>query len=157
MSKTLLVASIALFATACGKAEDPAQTPTVTEQVAPAAKADVTMTATVAEISEVDVEQVDRWRASPETKTVVFDANGEGTRTKIGYVPGAVLLENYRDCSKALPEDKDSKLVFYCYNEDCGASHGAAEVAMHEGFKDVNVMTAGIVGWHKAGKPVDKL
>lgn len=156
MTKTLVIASIAVLAIACGKAQDHKQPPQ-TEKVAPASKVDTTMVAHVAEVAEVTVEQVDRWRASADTNPVVFDANGKGTRTKIGYVPGAVLLADYRDCSKELPEDKDSKLVFYCYNEDCGASHEAAEVAAKHGFKDVNVMTAGIVGWHKAGKPVEKL
>jgi rhodanese-related sulfurtransferase len=36
------------------------------------------------------------------------------------------------------------------------ASHGAAREAATLGYKQVFVMGAGISGWVKAGKPVDK-
>ncbi len=55
-----------------------------------------------------------------------------------------------------LPENKFSKLVFYCGGQACMAAPKAAKVAQDAGYKDVNVMRAGIRGWVKAGKAVDK-
>jgi len=36
------------------------------------------------------------------------------------------------------------------------ASHGAAREAAKLGYKNASVMTEGISGWGKAGKPVEK-
>lgn len=86
----------------------------------------------------------------------VFDANGEDTRKKEGTVPGAVLLTDLdgEKLVKALPKDKNTKLVFYCANEMCTASHKAAKAAAKAGYPDVAVMTDGIAGWKKAGLKV---
>jgi len=35
------------------------------------------------------------------------------------------------------------------------ASHQAARRAVEAGYTNVSVMSAGITGWHEAGKPVD--
>lgn len=53
------------------------------------------------------------------TGAVFVDANGEDFRKENGKVPGAVLLANYRtyDVKTALPESKDTPLVFYCSNK----------------------------------------
>ena len=57
-------------------------------------------------------------RANPNSRVVVFDANGDGTREKYGVIPGARLLSSYNDYNVAteLPSAKKSKLVFYCAN-----------------------------------------
>jgi len=70
-----------------------------------------------------------------------------------------VLLTNYSefDASKELPAAKDQKLIFYCANTHCGASHEAAERAKEAGFMNVAVLPEGIMGWQKAGMPVAKL
>jgi rhodanese-related sulfurtransferase len=54
-----------------------------------------------------------------------------------------------------LPADKARALVFYCANEQCGASHTAAEKARLAGYRDVRVLPAGIFGWIDAGKTVE--
>src|SRR5215475_13036305 len=36
------------------------------------------------------------------------------------------------------------------------ASHQAARRAVEAGYTNVSVMSAGITGWHEAGKPVDR-
>lgn len=88
-------------------------------------------------------------------KGTAVDANGEATRKKRGVIPGAVQLSDYETYSAAeLPADKSKALVFYCANEQCGASHTAAEKAAKAGYKDVRVLPAGIAGWVAAGKPV---
>lgn len=89
-------------------------------------------------------------------KAHVFDANGKATREKEGVVPGAKLLSSGQyDTAKELPAAKDAKLVFYCGNDKCRAADGAAARAKGAGYKDVNVMRAGIAGWKKAGKATE--
>jgi len=105
----------------------------------------------------VTVAELARWRDNAEVKVAVFDANGPDTRATVGTIPGAVMLADYSNCKDDLPTDKDQKLVFYCYNEMCGASHAAAKIATAQGFEDVSVLTAGIMGWKNAGQPLTKL
>jgi len=92
-------------------------------------------------------------------KATVLDVNGQETRQQYGTIPGAILLTNFQsyDASKELPSAKDSKLVFYCANTQCSASHAAAEKAASEGYTDVSVLPDGIMGWKKAGKPTAAL
>jgi rhodanese-related sulfurtransferase len=89
-----------------------------------------------------------------DNKAKVFDANGEKTRAKHGFVPGAVLLTSSSkyDVAKELPATKDSGLVFYCANAKCSASEAAARRAMEAGFTNVAVMPDGIMGWKDAGQ-----
>lgn len=87
----------------------------------------------------------------------VLDANGKGTRDKMGIIPTAVLLPSASEYDLALlPKDKASPVVFYCANEQCTASHTAAKRAATAGHTDVAVLGAGIKGWVDAGKAVDK-
>jgi rhodanese-related sulfurtransferase len=140
MSKKLLGAVLAAaalttpaLALACeGKAKSAA-----------AAKASV-KNLTVAEVASLQKDK----------KATVLDANGEDFRKQNGVIPGAVLLTNYRtyDAAKELPAQKDQKLVFYCANTQCKASHKAAEKALEAGFTDVNVLGDGLMGWKAAGQ-----
>ena len=93
-----------------------------------------------------------------EKKATAVDANGEKTRSKEGVIPGAILLTSSSqfDPAKELPAKKDSKLVFYCANNHCGASHAAANKAIEAGYTDVAVMPEGIAGWKAAGQPTNK-
>jgi rhodanese-related sulfurtransferase len=85
------------------------------------------------------------------------DANGAQLRKDVGVIPGAVLLTDYEAFSLTeLPEDKSTPLVFYCANEQCDASHVAARRARSAGWEHVHVLSAGILGWAKAGRAVDK-
>lgn len=84
------------------------------------------------------------------------DANGPTTRKNKGVIPGAIRLTDYETfAATELPADKARPLVFYCANEQCGASHTAAERALASGHKNVRVLPAGILGWTSAGKPVE--
>lgn len=86
------------------------------------------------------------------------DANGTETRTKQGVIPGAVLLTSYAAFdAKELGADKSGKLLFYCANTQCSASHEAAKRAQEQGFTNVGVLTDGIKGWKDAGLPTQKL
>ncbi len=90
-------------------------------------------------------------------KATPIDANGKETRSSQGVIPGAVLLTSSSQYDiKELPADKDSKLVFYCANQKCGASHQAAKRAMENGYTNVAVLPEGISGWKQAGQPTAK-
>ncbi|MDP1824004.1 MAG: rhodanese-like domain-containing protein [Archangium sp.] len=90
-------------------------------------------------------------------KATPVDANGKETRSTQGVIPGAVLLTSSSTYAVSeLPADKASKLVFYCANQKCGASHAAAKRAMENGYTDVAVLPEGIAGWKQAGQPTAK-
>jgi rhodanese-related sulfurtransferase len=85
----------------------------------------------------------------------VFDNNGD-ERYAAGHVPGAKHLSIVDIKAADLPANKDATLVFYCGNEHCGACHQGAKKAIELGYRKVFIMPAGIAGWEKAGKPVEK-
>ncbi len=89
----------------------------------------------------------------------IYDANTVETRTKSGLIPGAIPLQTVSQFGPAqtLPKNKDAKLVFYCANTECIASHQAAQKAVEAGYTNVSVMADGIQDWKKAGKPTAKL
>jgi rhodanese-related sulfurtransferase len=90
-----------------------------------------------------------------EKKATVLDANFEQFRQENGVIPGALLLTSFNkyDAAKELPAAKDAKLVFYCANTQCQASHAAAQRALQAGYTDVSVLPDGLLGWKKAGQP----
>jgi rhodanese-related sulfurtransferase len=90
-----------------------------------------------------------------EKKATVLDANFEQFRKDNGVIPGALLLTSFNkyDAAKELPAAKDAKLVFYCANTQCQASHAAAQRALQAGYTDVSVLPDGLLGWKKAGQP----
>lgn len=84
----------------------------------------------------------------------VFDANHRETFDE-HHVPGATWVHYDQVTADVLPADHATSLVFYCANEECSASHVAAESAIDLGYTDVSVMGGGIQGWIDAGKPVE--
>jgi len=102
---------------------------------------------------EITVEQL---AALGEGEVTIFDVNNEKVRGAHGVIPGAVLLSSSSQYDlSVLPKDKDAKLVFYCANTRCTAAPTAAERAIDAGFRDVNVLHVGVVGWKEAGKKTD--
>lgn len=109
-----------------------------------------------AKVPTVTVDQLDTMLANNEGQAV--DANGDGTRHKLGVIPGAVLLtdsEGY--VPSELPADKAKSLVFYCANTACSASNEAAAKAILAGYTNVKVLPEGIAGWVKAGKKIQTI
>lgn len=105
-------------------------------------------------VGTISVDQLNQAMAGGQC--TVLDANSPQTRSALGKIPGATLLSHYKSYKASeLPSAKDKKLVFYCANEQCGASHVAAEQAILAGYKDVSVLPAGIAGWRKAGKSTE--
>jgi rhodanese-related sulfurtransferase len=107
-------------------------------------------------LATASVDDVAQWIAGDQC--TVVDANSTGTRKKMGVIPGATLLTSYDSYAlRELPADKQRTLVFYCANEQCTASHAAAERARTAGWTKVKVLPTGIAGWVGAGKPVDQI
>lgn len=96
--------------------------------------------------------------AKNKTPLFIFDANSDKTRQAKGIVPAAIKLPSSSGYDLALlPKNKADATVFYCAGLKCGASKSAAMRAIKAGYTNVHVMPAGISGWVKAGKPVEKL
>ena len=101
------------------------------------------------ELSVSDVKQmIDRNEA-----VYLYDANDRQSYLD-GHVPGAIWVSYDAVGTADLPAAKDAKLVFYCYNPMCGASHLAAKRARELGYRNVLRMPEGIVGWRDAKMPV---
>jgi len=99
---------------------------------------------------EVSVAQAQAWLSAGEATAV--DINVEEVRAEYGLLPGALLLETASGYAAAvLPGDKARKLVFYCLNRLCTASHTAAARAKGFGYPNVYVMSEGIKAWQEAG------
>jgi len=99
---------------------------------------------------EVSVAQVEAWLKAGGATPV--DVNVEEVREAYGLLPGAVLLASSSGYEAALlPKEKGRKLVFYCLNKFCTASHVAAGRAKGFGYKNVYVMSEGIKAWKEAG------
>lgn len=84
----------------------------------------------------------------------VMDCNTDEVYKK-GHIPGAIFMTGDEAGAKALPQDKNASLVFYCKNPRCMASHKCADVAKSKGYKNLQVYSEGIDGWVKAGKVVE--
>ena len=109
--------------------------------------------------AQLKITKLDELKKGLAAKTLtVVDANTDQVRTETGYIPGAILQDTKSStATKDLPADKKTPLVFYCYNQQCMASHGAAKAAAKKGYQHVSVFSDGIDGWVKAGEPVEKL
>lgn len=107
-------------------------------------------------IPTISIDDLDKKLASGECRAV--DANGNATRKKLGVIPGAVLLSDSDTFNAGeLPPDKAKGLVFYCTNQQCGASDEAAVKAIAAGYTNVKVLPDGIAGWKNAGKKIDQI
>lgn len=105
----------------------------------------------IEEVQEISVQEVQKFVQDKPANVAIIDANNDDARKNAGVVPGAILLTSYNQYAiSELPKDKNTTLVFYCYNSYCQASHAAAQRAIEAGYKDARVMKAGIAGWNKA-------
>ena len=107
-----------------------------------------------APLAQTSVDDVATAIAANDGSISVFDANHRETFDE-HHVPGAKWVHYDDYAASELPADHASRLVFYCANEQCSASHVAARRAMELGYTNVSVMGAGIQGWIAAGKPVE--
>lgn len=101
-------------------------------------------------VKEISVKDVQTLVENKVNNVAILDANNAEARADAGVIKEAILLSSYREYALSeLPKDKNTTLVFYCYNSYCQASHIAAERAVKAGYKDARVMKEGIVGWNE--------
>ena len=104
-----------------------------------------------------DISIGDLEKAIKAGKVVVIDVNGAKSFTKRGHIPGAVSYKNKDDLAKQLAKaDKGALVVAYCGGPACKAYKRGASAAEALGFKNVKHLSAGISGWIKAGKKLEK-
>ena len=113
-------------------------------------------TASSSNYGMIDTEGVDVLIRS-KTPTVILDARltewDDGKR-----IPGAKLLtadDAAKHAAKNIPSKK-SLVVVYCSNPHCPASSHLADELLELGYSNILKYEAGIEGWLKAGKPVEK-
>ena len=137
------------------KATAPAEAPSMakTTEATPSQAKPIEKVEEKAKVKEMEVQALSGLVGNKAVVTI-YDANSPEARTKEGIIPGAKMLSDVKSYPLTeLPQDKSEKLVFYCYNEQCPASHKAAEKAIIAGHSDVHILPAGIMGWKKAGYP----
>jgi rhodanese-related sulfurtransferase len=86
-------------------------------------------------------------------RIAIFDVNS-GNSWRNARVPGARHLEP-AFLESELPNERDQALVFYCSNPFCRKAPLAARRAKQMGYRNVQVLSAGISGWLAAGLPTE--
>jgi len=104
-----------------------------------------------------DISIGDLEKAIKAGKVVVIDVNGAKSFTKRGHIPGAVSFTSAKALAKQLSKaKKDTLVVAYCGGPTCNAYKRGASAAADLGFKNVKHLSAGISGWIKNGKKLEK-
>ncbi len=86
-------------------------------------------------------------KSAQEAGAVVVDARGAASYAK-GHIPGAISVPvSDAAAMSRLPEDKATKLIFYCGGPKCPASTKAAAKASGAGFTDVSDFRGGYPAW----------
>jgi len=104
------------------------------------------------DLMTIDTEQLSQGIRSK--ALYVFDNNTPEVFAK-NHIPTAVHMNPREPELSLFPSDKQSKLVFYCKNTWCMASHKGARVALENGYPNAYVYAEGIDGWIEAGQPVE--
>lgn len=120
--------------------------------VAVAGEADDRALAAVPEPRHLTLDEVQARLGRPGVH--VFDANPREMYDG-KHVPGARWVEWNHVTASDLPADRAATLIFYCALEACSASTASAKSAMRLGYENVYTMPQGILGWKKAGKPIE--
>jgi rhodanese-related sulfurtransferase len=73
-----------------------------------------------------------------------------------GHIPGSVNIPMGAIASSPqLPSDKEALVVFYCMGRLCMYSSRAADAAHEMGYNNIRVYREGLLGWRRAGLPVE--
>jgi len=88
-------------------------------------------------------------------KFLVIDARNPEEFQDV-QIPGAINIpeKKFKDYVKLLPQDKATKLVFYCNGVKCGKSKRAARKAIALGYLNVLVYEEGMPVWEEKGLPI---
>ena len=104
-----------------------------------------------------DISIGDLEKAIKAGKVVVIDVNGAKSFKQRGRIPSAVSFKDAKSLAKQLSKSKkDTLVVAYCGGPTCNAYKRGASAAADLGFKNVKHLSAGISGWIKAGKNLEK-
>lgn len=105
------------------------------------------------EFADISIQDVKA--ASDAKSAVIIDANSPASY-KAGHVPGALSWAAIKgDLAATLPTDKNTLIIAYCGNPQCGAYAQAAVAAKKLGYTNIKHMTAGIAGWKEADMPTE--
>lgn len=157
-SRPLLAVALttAIGLTACGGSES--STATDTDAAAESAEVSPPVSATsgasdAAGIRVVTPEAAAATIADPPTDLVILDVRTQEEFDE-GHIEGAVVLDFYRDdfAEELATFDPDVPYVLYCRSGN--RSSGAREIMAELGFRSVEDIDGGIVGWQAANLPV---
>lgn len=87
-------------------------------------------------------------------RLAIFDVNSRGSWLE-ARIPGARHLDPETFLESDLPAEREHALVFYCSNPFCRKAPRAARRAEKMGYREVQVLSAGISGWLAAGLPAE--
>jgi rhodanese-related sulfurtransferase len=93
-------------------------------------------------------------QAAQDEQTTIVDVNAP-LSWSTNRVPRAINLDPLSFVEGDLPANKDGLLVFYCSNPWCRKAPNAARRAEAMGYRNVQVMSAGITGWVHAKLPTE--
>ena len=90
----------------------------------------------------------------PLTDVMIIDSRPKQPRYDKGHIPTAVSLPDSqfeKMAAEVLPQDKTTKLIFYCGGVSCPLSHQSAWKAEAMGYTNVSVYPAGDPEWVEKG------
>jgi rhodanese-related sulfurtransferase len=91
---------------------------------------------------------------TPLTDVMIIDSRPKQPRYDQGHIPTAVSLPDSqfdKMAAQVLPQDKTTKLIFYCGGTSCPLSHQSAWKAEAMGYTNVHVYPAGDPEWVEKG------
>jgi len=102
-----------------------------------------------------DISPKDVLAAATDKTAVIIDANSPDSY-KAGHVPGALSFAAIKsDLVASLPADKNTLIIAYCGNPQCGAYLRAAKAAQKLGYTNIKHMADGIDGWKAVKMPTE--
>lgn len=103
-----------------------------------------------------DISVEDLHKAISSKKVAVIDVNGPKSFAN-GHIPGAINFSaQKKNLQTLLPKNKNTLVVAYCGGPSCRAYMRGANAAADLGYTNIRHLSAGISGWKKAGKKVEK-
>ena len=100
----------------------------------------------------VDVDFIKQYvKVPPRDDVTIIDSRPKRAKYDKGHIPGAISIPDRKfDTLKgALPENKDTLLIFYCGGLKCKLSHKSAYKAEKLGYKNIKVYADGFPKWMK--------
>ncbi len=105
-------------------------------------------------VKAVSVAQVQEMLSNGEAPVILDVRTPAETASETGFIPGSLLvpLQDLERRIGELEEHRGKLIVVYCRTQNRSAA--AAHFLAAHGF-DTVYMTGGIVGWNRAGNPVE--